>query len=39
MKNECMIVRDLLPLYIEDLVSDETRDIYGRASRRLRGLP
>lgn len=25
MKNECMIVRDLLPLYIEDLVSDETR--------------
>lgn len=25
MKNECMIVRDLLPLYVEDLVSDETR--------------
>jgi len=25
MKNECMIVRDLLPLYIENLVSDETR--------------
>lgn len=25
MKNECMIVRDLLPLYVENLVSDETR--------------
>lgn len=25
MRNECMIVRDLLPLYVEDLVSDETR--------------
>lgn len=25
MNNECMIVRDLLPLYIENLVSDETR--------------
>jgi len=25
MKNECMIVKDLLPLYIENLVSDETR--------------
>lgn len=25
MKNECMIVRDLLPLYVEGLVSDETR--------------
>ncbi len=25
MKNECMIIRDLLPLYVENLVSDETR--------------
>ena len=24
MKNECYIVRDLLPLYNEDMVSDET---------------
>ena len=24
MKNECSVVRDLLPLYIEDMVSDET---------------
>lgn len=25
MKNECIIVKDLLPLYIENLISDETR--------------
>ena len=25
MKNECSIVKDLLPLYVENLVSDETR--------------
>ena len=28
MKNECMIVRDLLPLYVEGLVSDETRAFF-----------
>lgn len=26
MKNECSIVRDLLPLYLEQLLSDETRE-------------
>lgn len=26
MKNECSIIKDLLPLYVEDLVSGETRD-------------
>jgi hypothetical protein len=26
MKNECMIIKDLLPLYVENLVSDETRE-------------
>ena len=24
MKNECNIVRDILPLYVEDMVSEET---------------
>lgn len=24
MKNECSIVRDILPLYLENMVSDET---------------
>ena len=24
MKNECSIIRDLLPLYVEELVSEET---------------
>ena len=24
MKNECNIIRDLLPLYVEDMVSEET---------------
>ena len=24
MKNECYIVRDILPLYLEDMVSEET---------------
>lgn len=26
MKNECKIVRDVLPLYLEDMVSEETAD-------------
>ncbi len=26
MKNECSIIKDLLPLYVEDMVSGETRD-------------
>ena len=26
MKNECYVVRDLLPLYLDDLVSDSTRE-------------
>lgn len=29
MRNECNIIRDILPLYIEDMVSDDTADFVG----------
>ena len=36
MKNECSIVQDILPLYVEDMVSEDTA---GFAFKRLPGVP
>ena len=36
MKNECSIVQDILPLYVEDMVSEDTA---GFVKEHLRGCP
>lgn len=39
MKNECHIVRDLMPLYTEGMLSNESAAFVQDASGDLRGLP
>lgn len=33
MKNECNIVRDILPLYLEDMVSEDTANFIKEIGR------
>ena len=36
MKNECSIIRDLLPLYAENMVSDDTAAFVAEHLKRIR---
>ena len=39
MKNECSIVRDILPLYAEKMVSKDTAEFVKGASGKLSRMP